>query len=81
MSVKDVFEFGKNSTLAHLDPSTWNNIGMTTKPETYTISFKAEEPVYLWKWYVAAMTTDSTYVVAKNNTYIQGDQNSPKSTF
>lgn len=62
-----------NSTLAHLDPSTWNNIGMTTKPETYTISLKAEEPVYLWKWYVAAMTTDSTYIVAKNNIYMQGD--------
>ena len=57
----------------NLDPSTRNNIGMTTKPETYTISLKAEEPVYLWKWYVAAMTTESTYIVAKNNIYTQGD--------
>ena len=53
-SVKDVFEFGMNGTVAHLDPSTWN-IGMTKKPETY--SLKAREPVYLRKWHITAMTT------------------------
>ena len=45
--VKDVFEFGINGTVAHLDPSAWN-IGMTKKPETYTISQKAREPAYTY---------------------------------
>ena len=67
-SVKDVFEFGMNGSVAHLDPSTWN-IAVTKKPETYTISLKAGEPVYLWKWHIAAMTSDSTYMVAKTNIY------------
>ena len=67
-SVKDVFEFGTNGSITHLDPSTWNT-SVTKMPEKYTISLKAGEPVYLWKWHVAAMTSDSTYMVAKTNIY------------
>lgn len=66
--VKDVFEFGTNGSVANLDPSTWS-MTVTRKPEKYSISFKAGEPVYLWKWHVAAMTSDSTYMVAKTNIY------------
>ena len=67
-SVKDVFGFGTNGSITHLDPSTWNT-SVTKMPEKYTISLKAGEPVYLWKWHVAAMTSDSTYMVAKTNIY------------
>ena len=65
-SIKDVFEFGMSSSLANLDPSTWS-MTVTQEPKKYSISLKAGEPVYLWKWHVAAMTSDSTFMVAKTS--------------
>ena len=69
-SVKDVFEFGMSSSVANLDPSTWS-MTVTQEPKKYSISLKAGEPVYLWKWHVAAMTSDSTYMVAKTSIYME----------